>query len=255
MLVVTLLLAACSGGGDDPPSVTPAGSASSPTRPAPSSTSQEPTSTAPAASASSSPTRTVAPVALPPGVPASYGRDVDPGDLPAARLVPAGAEVTGTAYPDGSTAIVTWAVGDDPFGREQGLVVWRRTAGDTPPWSATFAFREPPRAGVLGIQMSIGDATGDGAADALVFESVGGSGACGTWRLLALAPGADAQTYDRDLCDASVEFASGPSGLRVIESIFAPGDAHCCPSGTRTTSLAWTGSRWRVISVDRSDAT
>jgi hypothetical protein len=254
MLVVTLLLAACSGGGDAPPSVTPAVSAPAPTRPARSSTSQEPTSTVPA-SASSSPTPTVAPVALPPGVPASYGRDVEPGDLPADRLVPADAEVTGTAYPDGSTVIVTWAVGDDPFGREQGLAVWRRTPGDTPPWSATLGLREPPRAGVLGIQVSIGDATGDGAADALVFESVGGSGACGTWRLLALAPGADAETYDRDLCDASVEFASGPSGLRVIQSIFAPGDAHCCPSGTRTTTLAWTGSRWRVTSVDRSDAT
>jgi hypothetical protein len=103
--------------------------------------------------------------------------------------------------------------------------------------------------------MSIGEATGDGTADALIFESVGGSGACGTWRLLALSPGADVQTYDRDLCDGSVEFASGPPGLRVIESVFAPGDPHCCPSSTKTTTLAWTGSRWRVTSVDRSDAT
>jgi hypothetical protein len=245
MLVVALLLAACSGDGGASPSAAPSTSATPPTE---SATSDEPTPPA-------SPTPTDEPVVLPPGAPATYGRDVEPGDLPADRLVPAGAEVTGTAYPDASTAIVTWAVGDDPFRREQGLVVWRRTAGDAPPWSATFGFRDPPRAGVLGIQISIGDATGDGTADALAFESVGGSGACGTWRLLALSPGADVQTYDRDLCDGSVEFASGPPGLRVIESIFAPGDPHCCPSGTKTTTLAWTGSRWRVTSVHRSDAT
>jgi hypothetical protein len=102
--------------------------------------------------------------------------------------------------------------------------------------------------------VSIGDATGDGAADALVFESVGGSGACGTWRLLALSPAVDEQTYDRDLCDASVEFASGPPGLRVIASIFTPGDPHCCPSGTRTTTLAWTGSRWRVTAREETSS-
>lgn len=215
MLVVVLLLAACSGGGDEQAS----GTSSAPT-----------------------------PVVLPPGVPPTYGRDVEPGDLPTDRLVPSGADVTGSFFPGDETAIVTWAVGDDPFQREQGLVVWRRTAGDAAPWSATFAFRDPSRAGVLGIQVDTGDATGDGEPDALAFESVGGSGACGTWRLIALSPGADAQTYDRDLCDASVGISSDPAGLRVVESVFGPGDPHCCPSGTTTTTLTWTGERWHVRS-------
>ena len=199
-----------------------------------------------------SPTPTADPVILPPGVPATYGRDAEPGDLPLDELVPGGAEVTGSAFPGEDTAIVTWAAGDDPFRREQGLVVWRRTPGGDPPWMATFALRDPPRAGVLGIRVETADATGDGEADALVFESVGGSGACGTWRLIALAAGADVVTYERDLCDATMRISSRPVGLRVMELVFGPDDPHCCPSGSRTATLEWNGSRWRVTAVDRS---
>ncbi len=82
-------------------------------------------------------------------------------------------------------------------------MVWRRTGSD-PPWVATYAFRDPPKAGVLGIQVDTGDVTGDGEADALVFENTGGSGACGTWSVIALSPQGDGPTYTKDLCDASV---------------------------------------------------
>jgi hypothetical protein len=190
-------------------------------------------------------------VVLPSGVPPTYGRDDDQADLPLERLVPSGAEVTGTWYPDRETLIVTWGAGDDPFRREQGLVVWRRT-GSEPPWLATYAFRDPPRAGVLGIQVDTGDATGDGEADALVFENTGGSGACGTWRLIAMSPGGDDATYTKQLCDGSVQLSTRPVGLRLIESIFGPTDPHCCPSGMRTSTLEWNGTRWRVTSREET---
>ena len=244
-MIATLLLAACSGGDAPPP---PSGGSSSPL----------PTSTlAPTGSANGGPQEPGSPeppADLPPGVPAGYGRDVEPGDLPAERLVPRGSEVTGTAFPGETTAIVTWAVGRDPFLREQGLVVWRRTAGDDPPWLATYAFREPPEKAVLGIQIDTADATGDGEADALVFASVGGSGVCGTWRLIALAPGDDGATFERDLCDATVAFSAIPVGLLVTEMIFGPADPHCCPSGSKASTLVWRNSRWRVAAVDRSTA-
>ncbi len=189
---------------------------------------------------------------LPPGVPTSYPRDEDQAELPYDLLVPAGAEVTGTWFPDRETVIVTWGVGDDPFLREQGLVVWRRTGSD-PPWVATYAFRDPKKAGVLGIQVVTGDATGDGRADALVFENTGGSGACGTWRVVALSPRGDGPTYTNDLCDGSVEISADPVGIRLIESIYGPGDPHCCPSGVRTSTLEWNGTRWQVTSREERD--
>jgi hypothetical protein len=191
-------------------------------------------------------------VILPPGVPTSYPRDEDQAELPYDLLVPAGAEVTDTWFPDRETVIVTWGVGDDPFLREQGLVVWRRTGSD-PPWVATYAFRDPKKAGVLGIQVVTGDATGDGRADALVFENTGGSGACGTWRVVALSPRGDGPTYTNDLCDGSVEISADPVGIRLIESIYGPGDPHCCPSGVRTSTLEWNGTRWQVTSREERD--
>jgi hypothetical protein len=241
-VIATLLLAACSGGDDPAP---PSGGSPPP----------PPTATqAPTGSANGGPRPPAPPADLPPGVPATYGRDVEPGDLPPERLVPRSSEVTGTAFPGESTAIVTWSIGKDPFRREQGLVVWRRTPGAEPPWLATYAFREPPEKAVLGLQVDTADATGDGEADALVFASVGGSGVCGTWRLIALAPGEDDATFERDLCDATVAFSAAPVGLLVTELIFGPADPHCCPSGSKTSTLVWRNTRWRVAAVDRSAA-
>jgi hypothetical protein len=188
---------------------------------------------------------------LPPGVPATYGHDDDQADLPLERLVPPGVEITGTWFPDRETLIVTWGAGDDPFQREQGLVVWRRTGSD-PPWVATYAFRDPPKAGVLGIQVDTGDVTGDGNPDALVFENTGGSGACGTWSAIALSPDADGPTYTKALCDGSVEISTRPAGIRLIGSIYGPTDPHCCPSGVRTSTLQWNGTRWRVTSKEET---
>jgi hypothetical protein len=194
----------------------------------------------------------VEPVVLPPGVPATYGRDDEPGDLPFEALIPDAGEVLSTSFPSPDTVIVTWQRGDDIFRLEHGLVVWRRTGSD-PPWVATYALRDPPKAEVLGITIDTGDVTGDGRADALVFENRGGSGACGTWSVLALSPEADADTYSKDLCDASVEMSAHPIGIRIVESVFGPGDPHCCPSGLRTSVLEWNGTRWRTTAVEETD--
>lgn len=243
VLALLLLLAACTGGD------APASPSSTTTSPSPivgpsSTPTQDP-------SPSLTPSPTAEPVVLPPGVPPAYARDVEPGDLPFDRLIPDGADLVSTSFPSVDTVIVTWQQGHDIFRLEHGLVVWRRT-GAEPPWVATYAFRDPPKAGVLGIQVDTGDVTGDGLGDALVFENTGGSGACGTWSVIALSPAADGPTYTKDLCDATVQISMRPVGIRLIESIYAPTDPHCCPSGVRTSTLQWNGSRWRVTSREET---
>ena len=243
--MLLLVLAACSSGDPTPPATSGGPTSATPTVTA--------TVTASVTESPASPTPTVEPVILPPGVPATYRRDDDQANLPLERLVPPGVEITGTWFPDRETLIVTWGAGDDPFRREQGVVVWRRTGSD-PPWVATYAFLDPPKAGVLGVQVDTGDVTGDGHPDALVFENTGGSGVCGTWSVIALSPEGDGPTYTKDLCDASVEMSTRPVGLRLVESIFGPTDPHCCPSGVRTSILQWNGSRWRVTSREETGA-
>jgi hypothetical protein len=130
--------------------------------------------------------------------------------------------------------------------------VWRRF-DDTPPWRPIYGLSDPASDGVLEIHALIGDATGDGSPDALTFEDTGGSGACGTWRVLDLA--ANAGIFKRTTCDTTVEPSADPAGLVIRRSIFDEDDAHCCPSATSITVLTFGGSSgWTVLSsTEESD--
>jgi hypothetical protein len=142
--------------------------------------------------------------------------------------------------------VSAWVEPGSDFTRlPRGFAVWRRH-DEGPHWRADLVRRHDPEDEIREIQITTGDVTGDGSDDALVFEGIGGSGACGRWSVIDLARLED--TYRRDLCDGRIE--PGPPGLTLTESVYRAGDAHCCPSATRTTSLAWTGTRWRV--TDRS---
>ena len=228
MTTLVLLAAACSG---DDPTV-----AVSPIASPPTSSSQSPS---------------IEPVGVPDGTPPSYDRDVDAANLPAGALVPPGAEPTGlwpAISPDGTQfALIAFAAkGGDPFRRARGLVLWRRF-DDAPAWRAVFGVSDPPDAGVLDIQALIGDATGDGSPDAITFEDTGGSGGCGTWRVLDLAANAD--VFTKQTCDTTIDLSPDPVGLVVREAIFAPNDAHCCPSSTKISILTFDdASGWTVAS-------
>jgi hypothetical protein len=108
-----------------------------------------------------------------------------------------------------------------------------------------YGFRDRASAGVLGIGVTTADATGDRVPDVLSFEATGGSGGCGTYRLLSLADLAD--VFVRDVCDTVVQIST-PAGLTVTEAIFGPGDPHCCPSSQRVTTLRYSASTWKTIS-------
>lgn len=197
------------------------------------------------------PSATPTPVGLPDGTPSSYARDVDAGDLSADALVPAGtaaSDLWPAIATDGTQfALVAFAApGNDPFRRARGLIVWRRFDA-APPWRPVFGFSDRADAGVVEIQVTVGDVTADGSPDALTFEGTGGSGACGTWRVLDLE--ASAQVLKRKTCDATIDLSTDPVGLLFREAVFAEGDAHCCPSAIRTTVLRYLGDgEWAIAS-------
>jgi hypothetical protein len=213
----------------------------------------------PAASPSSSvspserppPSQSVEPVGVPEGTPPSFARDVDAADLPAGELVPDGTtptDVWPAISPDGTQfAVIAFAApSDDPFRRSRGLLVWRRFE-EAPPWRAVYGLSDPADAGVLAVHALIGDATGDGSPDAVTFEETGGSGACGTWRVLDLVANTD--VFMRKTCDTTIDLSPEPAGLVVTEAIFEAGDAHCCPSGTKISILTFDETTgWRVSS-------
>lgn len=193
----------------------------------------------------------IEPVGVPHGTPPSYDRDIDAASLPAGALVPRGTEPTDVwpaISPDGTQfALIAFAAkGGDPFRRARGLVLWRRF-DDAPVWRAVYGVSDAADAGVLDIHALIGDATGDGSPDAITFEDTGGSGGCGTWRVLDIAANTDVLT--KETCDTTIDLSPDPVGLEVRQAVFAPGDAHCCPSSMRISVLTFDpASGWTVAS-------
>lgn len=192
------------------------------------------------------------PAVIPDGVPATFDEDVPGRELPVDDLVPPGDEVTGVdraKTADGETVVIVFATpGTDPFSQARGFVVWRRDAGGDPPWRAVYGLTHGKRDGVLAISADATDLTDDGSADALIREETGGSGSCATYRVIDLAAGAP--IWKRAVCDAEVQPNPDPIGLYEVARIYEPEDPHCCPSAIRERVLAWTGTRFAVVSEE-----
>ena len=251
VVILTLAGAACSG--SDDPAPAPSGA----TAPTTTVTTRSVTPTTETPTPSSSPSPDVdADVRLPVGTPAIVG---DPADLASIEagdlttLVPAGASITSQVQTIGAIVgsgpvpndeiVVTW-LDEGPTERSTGLIVWQRF--DDGSWHAVYAFTDPPRKGVFGIRVDSGDLTGDAIPDILSFEDVGGSGACGTYRVIAAAVGDASEIFRREACDTQIAISSGD--LRIREAVFRADDAHCCPSAFRESVLRWNGASWDEIS-------
>jgi hypothetical protein len=178
---------------------------------------------------------------LPPGTPDSFAEDVPASNVPADELVPAGTNVT-DSWPvitsTGDAIVVAFEDrGDDPFVAARGFVVWHRDVGADPPWRPVFGVMSRPQDGVLAIQGSIDDVTGDRSPDSLLVERTGGVGNCGRWWVIDLSAGS--AIWRRAMCDAEVAAHRDPAGLEITATVYEVGDPHCCPSSIRTTVFAY----------------
>jgi hypothetical protein len=244
-VVLTLAGAACSSSGEPAPA--PSGA----TAPTTAVTTPSVMPTTETSTPSQSPTPTVDPdVSLPEGVPPVVDDAADlalvaSGDL--GPLVPQGAsyENRSTLEDPVEQIVLTWSDGIPPD-RRNGLIVWQRSEDET--WRAVYAFTDPARRGVFGISVETGDVTGDAISDILSFEDVGGSGACGTYRVIATSVGDASEIFRRDACDTQIAISSGD--LRIREAVFRADDPHCCPSAFRGSTLRWNGTSWDEISSE-----
>jgi hypothetical protein len=205
----------------------------------------------------STPATTSAAPALPAGIPPSFEADVPAGDVPAAALIPLATTATGTWYAAtdaGEAMVVAWqGEGEDPFRLPGGIVAWRRFADGGAPWRPVWGASFSPADRVMGIDGATGDVTGDGSEDLLVFAATGGTGACGSYRVIDLATAAT--VFERaDTCDTTIEADPTVPGLVVTEAVFEAGDAHCCPSQRRETTLTYDGDgRWTEAKIEVID--
>ena len=198
----------------------------------------------------------------------------------ARALVPAGRSVFETRLLRGSVydlLIVAWR-----DGVVSGIDVWRVQArpadpavGARPSWELVYLVEPRPDfeswedpgdvligppwalrrvdvqdAVIMAEVAAIGDATGDGLHDLAIVERNGGSGGCGTVRLLQNLGTTLRETFHRNGCIHSLEIEHGllvysngfHNSCRLAER------ARCV---ARSTRLRWTGSSWVVIEVER----
>ncbi len=181
-----------------------------------------------------------------------------PEDLAISRLIPEGADVTGSWLGTvGSADVVVLAVaeaGGTALSRDRSLWAWTRRP-DLGGWLGRRVVAFPARAGVLGLDGTLADVSGDGSDDALVFALTGGSGACGSWSVFDLTAdeGAGRRIFSRDLCDARIDPSQHPVGLAITASVYRPGDPHCCPSAQRVTTMIYAGGgRWSTVSDEQT---
>ena len=233
LVVIALALAACDGdaGNVAQPSASPTPTAS----PSP--------IDSPTASPTPSESPTPQPRPIPPAWAAPIDDDLDASGLPNEAIVPPQAELTDRVTLAATADVpeqvaVAYVIGDDPFAAEHGFALWQRFP-ERPHWSVVLAFVDPPAKGVLGIRLDAGDATGDGHDDVLTFEETGGSGACGTWRVIVGDAFDTRQVLSRRTCDAEFAIALGALELRM--AVYQPNDAHCCPSAFRHVTFEWDG--------------
>ena len=180
-------------------------------------------------------------ITVPEGTPDAYDEDVPATEIPVDELVPTGTAVTGSwPAPTSAGDAIVVAFEDrtaDPFAAARGFVVWRRDEGADPPWRPAFGVMSRARDGVLAVQGSIDDITGDDSPDALMVERTGGVGNCGRWWVIDLS--AADPIWRRSMCDAEVVAHRDPTGLEITATVYEPGDPHCCPSSIRTTVYAY----------------
>ena len=172
-------------------------------------------------------------------------------DLPLDELVPDRADVTGSWILAGGSAeaiLVAWSRrSPDPLVSGHGYAVFRRMR-ELGQWWGIYRRDIGRRSGVLGVSAITADVTDDGAEDALVIEQTGGTGACGTYRVVDVQAGES--VFERAVCDTRIEPSTAPVGLAMRRAVFGPDDPHCCPSGFRTTILVYDGDgSWGKDSV------
>ena len=193
-------------------------------------------------------------VRLPEGMPAIVDDAADlaliaAGDFSA--LVPPGASsanasVLVTPEDPIDQIALTW-LDEEPSGRRTGLIVWQRFE-DPPIWRAVYAFTDRRRKGVFGIRVDTGDVTGDGISDLLSFEDVGGSGACGTYRVITSVLGDASEIFRRDTCDTEIAISRGD--LRVREAVYGPTTRTAARAPSAPRSCGGTATSWEEISSE-----
>ena len=129
------------------------------------------------------------------------------------------------------------------------FVLWQRSGRAA--WTLGYSLHLPQRVAFL--HARTGDVNGDGHADLLLFEDMGGSAGCGVYRLLANVGGRIDQLLVRRGCYDDTRIWARRGVLQAFDGVLkdpsTKNQIHCCWTAWRETTMRWRGSR--LVSVAR----
>jgi hypothetical protein len=157
--------------------------------------------------------------------------------------------------PRGAQVLADRPLGTDP---DQRVLTWRVGGHAEEPSSGLYGvtivegtrslYSHRARRGAERVSVETGDFSNDGRPDVLVFDDLDGSGACGVYRGVVIAPGSVREVLTKPLCEDRGTIHLRAGGL--LESVGMRKDPktryspHCCYQLVRRTLSRWDGSRW-----------
>jgi hypothetical protein len=148
--------------------------------------------------------------------------------------------------------IVTWdrehltRNGQAAIWERRGVTIWQLDRGTAATWHRVYT-RETPvnnATGIEGYDVSLGDASGDGRPEVLIFVNNDGSAGAGSYHLFANVGYRVRQVFAKSLShdEGTISFAHG--ALVVLQGVgYYERGPHCCFRKVRETWLRWDGRR------------
>jgi hypothetical protein len=177
-------------------------------------------------------------------------RGADPHRIPLARAVPVDANVDTADYVmrRPRQLVVTWDRSAATWQR-LGVAIWQLDRGDTARWHRVYVHEAPMDvAGVDRYEVTLGDASGDGRPEVLIFFDTDGSAGNGSYHLFANAGYRLRQVFTKELSqdEGTISFAHHALVVRDGVDFRGPG-IHCCYRKVRETWLRWDGRRMVTV--------
>ncbi len=124
----------------------------------------------------------------------------------------------------------------------RGMAIWQLDRGNAARWHRVYTYETlvNNQVGVEGFGLSLGDVSGDGRPEVLVFFDTDGSAGGGTYHLFANSGYRIRQPLVKDLALDQGTITFGHKALVVLEGVDYRGPGiHCCYRKVRETWLRW----------------
>ena len=132
----------------------------------------------------------------------------------------------------------------------RGIAIWQLDRGGAASWHRVYTYETlvNNQVGVEGFAVSLGDISGDGRPEVLVFFDTDGSAGGGTYHLFANTGYRLREPLVKDLALDQGTISFAPNALVVRKGLDYRGPGiHCCYRKVRITWLRWNGSRLTTV--------